>query len=389
MAFDAAQILRQTYAAGAEAAKMREMAEAPRVSAPEVQRGELMGTAFAVEADPMAELMDSMEELSFQFEEKATKRAAERKLGEMQGPRSALVRAVESWLAVMPDMPGRDFLVRILRNLRNSFATGAPLSERELLRELARGSTDPSHQFAMLDMLEQAFGEGEDMIRALVRQAKVILAEEKGAEIRAGINLAEEVNARATTPEEMRELRDMYRSEVVGFTKPQDCFRSLLAARGAGGLKDAIDFLIAGCGADLKSATPSIETAALGRILTDLQCVSVLQTVLDALTALGRRMDREFGEKCLLDGEQMSGRVLDFTEQAFVASPGVAAFISDCGIRSLFARMDFARELTGLFRKLSPRLFERDGDRQKLVDAAQEHLDELISEENGGEGGAS
>ena len=389
MAFDAAQILRQTYAAGAEAAKMREMAEAPRVSAPEVQRGELMGTAFAVEADPMAELMDSMEELSFQFEEKAAKRAAERKLGEMQGPRSALVRAVESWLAVMPDMPGRDFLVRILRNLRNSFATGAPLSERELLRELARGSTDPSHQFAMLDMLEQAFGEGEDAIRALVRQAKAILAEEKGAEIRAGINLAEEVNARATTPEEMRELRDMYRSEVVGFTKPQDCFRSLLAARGAGGLKDAIDFLIAGCGADLKSATPSIETAALGRILTDLQCVSVLQTVLDALTALGRRMDREFGEKCLLDGEQMSGRVLDFTEQAFVASPGVAAFISDCGIRSLFARMDFARELTGLFRKLSPRLFERDGDRQKLVDAAQEHLDELISEENGGEGGAS
>ena len=44
MAFDAAQILRQTYAAGAEAAKLREMAEPPRVSAPEVQRGVLMGT---------------------------------------------------------------------------------------------------------------------------------------------------------------------------------------------------------------------------------------------------------------------------------------------------------------------------------------------------------
>ena len=66
-----------------------------------------------------------------------------------------------------------------------------------------------------------------------------MLTAEKGAEIRAGINLAEEVNARATTPEEMRELRDMYRSEVVGFTKPQDCFRSLLAARGADGLKAA------------------------------------------------------------------------------------------------------------------------------------------------------
>ena len=389
MAFDAAQILRQTYAAGAEAAQMRELAEPVRVLAPAVERGELMGTAFAVETDPMAELMDSMEELSFQFEEKTAKRVADRKLGEMQGPRSALIRSVESWMAVMPDMPGRDTLVRILRNVRNSFATGAPLSERELLKELSRGSTDPSHQFAMLDILEQAFGEDEAAMRMLVRQTKAMLAEEKGPDIRAGINLAEEVNARATTPEEMRDLRDMYRSEVVGFTKPQECFRSLLAARGAEGLKDAIEFLIAGCGADLKASSPSMEAAALGRILTDLQCVQVLQTVLDALTALGKRMDKQFGEKCLLDGEQMTGRVLDFTEQAFVVPPGIAAFIADCGLKALLARMDFARELTELFRKLSPRLFAREGDRQKLVDAAQEHLDELITAENEAEGGAS
>ena len=389
MAFDAAQILRQTYAAGAEAAKLREMAEPPRVSAPEVQRGEMMGTSFVMEADPMAELMDSMEELSFQFEEKTAKRVADRKLGEMQGSRSALVRAVESWMAMMPDIPGRNFLAQVLRNMRSSFASGQPLDERDLLKMLARGSTDPSHQFAMLDILEQAFGDGEGAMLDLVRRAKAMLAEERGPEIRAGINLAEEVNSRATTPEEMRELRDMYRSEVIGFEKPQECFRSLLAARGAEGLKDAIDFLIAGCGADLKSGAPSLEAVALGRILTDLQCVSVLQTLLEAMTALGVRMDRQFGEKCLLDGEQMTGRILDFTEQSFVVPPGIAAFISDCGIRQLLSRMDFARELTGLFRKLSPRLFEREGDRQKLVDAAQEHLDELITEENDSMGGAA
>ena len=389
MAFDAAQILRQTYAAGAEAAKLREMAEPPRVSAPEVHRGELMGTSFVLEEDPLAELMDSMEELSFQFEEKTSKRVAERKLGEMQGPRSALARAVESWMAVMPDMPGRSFLTRVLRNIRSSFASGDVPDARDILKALARGSTDPSHQFAMLDILEQAFGEGEGAMLELVRRAKAMLAAERGPEIRAGINLAEEVNARATTPEEMRDLRDMYRSEVVGFTKPQECFRSLLASRGADGLRDAIDFLIAGCGADLKSSSPSLEAAALGRIMTDLKCVQVLQTVLDALTALGKRMGTQFGETCLLDGEQMTGRVLDFTEQSFVAPPGIAAFISDCGMKALLARMDFARELTELFRRLSPRLFEREGDRLRLVDAAQEHLDDLITEENSAEGGAS
>ncbi len=382
MAFDAAQILRQTYAAGAEAAQMREMAEAATIQQPSVQRGEIMGTAFTVEADPAAELMDSMEELSFQFEEKETKRAGERKLGEMQGPRSAMVKAVESWMAMMPDMPGRDFLAKMMRFVRSQFASGQGVSPQELLKELSRGSTDPSHQFAMLDILEQAFGEQEEPMRALVRQAKAELSQAKGAEIRAGINLSEEVNARATTPEEMRELRDMYRGEVVGFTKPQECFRSLLATRGAAALKDAIDFLIAGCGADLRSSSPSLEAAALGRILTDLQCVQVLQTVLDALTALGKRLDKQFGDKPLLTGEQMSGRILDFTEQAFVTSSGIASFIADCGARKLLAKMDFARELTSLFRKLSPRLFEREGDRQRLVDATQEHLDDLISQEN-------
>ena len=359
------------------------MSELMRQTEPQaVARGELMGTAVVVEADPMAELMDSMEELSFQFEEKTAKRVGERRLGEMQGPRSALIKAIENWMSMMPDMPGRDFITRLARGLRSASAAGNLPDARELLKELARGSTDPSHQFAMLDILEQAFGAGEEELAALVRQAKATLAEAKGPEIRAGINLAEEINARATTPEEMQDLRDMYRSEVVGFTKPQDCFRSLLAARGPGHLSEAISFLIAGCGKDLSSAAPSLEAAALGRILTDLGCVQSLQTVLEEFTKLAARMGREFGENCLLNGEQMTGRVVDLTEQAFVAAGAIAAFEGECGIMKLIARMDFARELTRLFRRLSPRLFAKEGDRQQLVDAAQEHLDGLIAEAN-------
>ena len=207
MALDAAQILRQTYAAGAERIDVSELMRQTEPQA--IARGELMGTAVVVEADPMAELMDSMEELSFQFEEKAAKRVGERRLGEMQGPRSALIKAIENWVSMMPDMPGRDFITRLARGLRSSAAAGNIPDARELIKELARGSTDPSHQFAMLDILEQAFDAGEEELAALVRQAKVTLTEEKGPEIRAGINLAEEINARATTPEQMQELRDM------------------------------------------------------------------------------------------------------------------------------------------------------------------------------------
>jgi type III secretion regulator YopN/LcrE/InvE/MxiC len=382
MAFDTAQILRQTYAAGAEAMQMREMAEAQRPAPVEVQRGELMGTAAVVENDPLAELMDSMEELSFQFEEKAAKKTAERKMGAMQGSQSAFIRAVEAWNAMMPDMPNQEQLKKLIQTCRQMNSAGIRQSVDGLLKELARESTDPSHQFAMLDLMEQMLGEGEIELRDLIRQARTQLMAEKGPEIKAGINLAEEVNARATTPDEMQSLRDLYRSEVVGFTKVQDCFRSLLAARGAGGLSDAIAFLIAGCGKDLASSSPSMEKAELGRILTDLQCVQVLQTVMDKLSQLSARMGVQFGEPCLLNGEQLTGQVLEFTEQAFVSSTTIAHLVGECGMQQLLSQMDFTRELTRIFRQLSPRLFAKEGDRQRMVDAAQEHLDLLITREN-------
>ena len=382
MAFDAAQILRQTYAAGAEAAQMAQSLSRPEPAAVQVQRGELNGTTFVVESDPMAELQDSMEELSFQFEEKTAKKLADRKMGPMQGLRSSFIKALEAWNAMMPDMPGRERIQKFMQDIREMVRSGRQPDADGLLRGLARESTDPSHQFAMLDILEQMLGEGESELRELVRQARSQLMEAKGAEIKAGINLAEEVNARASTPGEMQELRDMYRSEVIGFTKPQDCFRSLMANRGPGALQDAISFLIAGCGADLKSSSPSMESAALGRILTDLGCVQTLQTVLESLIQLGARMGREFGEPCLLNGEQLTGRILDLTEQAYVAAAAIANLVGDCGMRKLLAQMDFSRELTRLFRKLSPRLFSKEGDRQRLVEAAQEHLDGLIAEEN-------
>ena len=75
----------------------------------------------------------------------------------------------------------------------------------------------------------------------------------------------------------------------------------------------------------------------------------------------------------------MTGRVLDFTGQAFVTAPGIGAFVGETGVQALLARMDFTRELVALFRRLSPRLFGKETDRQKLVDAAQEHLDGLVS----------
>ena len=386
MPLDAAQILRHAistqYDVAARQGEALDRAAQSAAAAPAAETGRAMGVALTVEVDPTADLMDSMEELTAQFEEKSLKKLADRKLGEAQGPRSSFLRALEAWAKVLPDMPGRDQLDRILRQARLARAGGQPMSADALLRELGRASTDATHQFALLDLLEQMLGESEGDLAQLVKDARAQLMAEKGPDVKAGLNLAQEVNARAAAPEEMQGLRDLYRSEVLGFTKPQDCFRSLLDARGPEGLKGAISFLLAGCGADLAASNPSMDPVELRRILLDLQCVDVLQTVLGDLDKLGARMQAQFGEACRLTGEQMTGRVLDFTEQAFVTAPGIGAFVGEAGLQALLAQMDFTRELVALFRRLSPRLFGKETDRQKLVDAAQEHLDGLVSLED-------
>ncbi len=381
MSFDAARYLRNTVRLDRADLMMPHITEqaAPAEAA---QVGSLGGMRIEMMHDPASELQDSMEELSMQFEEKATKKLADRKLGQARSRSTAYTQALDAWMRTLPDMPDRQKLEQLMRHLRQAAQSGN-LPDAGGLRDLLAGlSKDPSHQFAMLDILEQALGPEEEGLRTLLTRTRESLLQERGSEIRAGINLASEVNARATTPEEMNALRGLYRSEILGFTSPQDCFRSILASRGAGALKAAIEFLRAGCGADLASEAPSRDPVALRRVLGDLQCVQVLQTVLETLEALSVRMGREFGLKLLMDGEAMTGQVLGFTEKSGVYPDELAAFEKACGIDPLLARMDFARELLGIFRKLSPRLFELEDDRLRLIEAAEEHLDGIISEEN-------
>lgn len=380
MSFDSAQFLRNPIRMDRADLMMPNISAETAPST--IEKGSLGGLEFAVVQDPSAELQDSMEELSMMFEEKSAKKLADRKLGEARGRRSPYVESLNAWLKAMPDMPGKEKVDELLRMLRQAAQEGKLPSPGELKEQLTRLSKDPSHQFAMLDVLEQAIGLDEDEVRSLLSSTRGNLMAERGSDIKAGINLATEVNARATTPEEMSDLRNLYRSEILGFTSPQDCFRSILSSRGPGSLSAAIEFLRAGCGADLSADEPSRDPVALRRILLDLQCVQVLQTVLDSMSSLSSRMFKEFGLTLRQNSEAMTGRIISYTERGSVNENELSQFESDCGIEKLLARMDFARELVGIFRKLSSRLFDLEDDRLRLIEVAEEHLDGIISEEN-------
>lgn len=374
---DAAQITRQSLqSSGYEALRDSMDATAAQQTAQTTQTGSAMGLSLETIADPTADLMDSMEELTAQFEEKTLKDVGQRKLGKTRmGAGAAFVKAIEEWQKQFSDLPNKEFLGRVLKQFKQG-QTGPG----DLLKQLGRGSGDPSHQFAMLDILEKAVG-GDGKLEGVVREAKRMLEAEKGAEVRAGINIAQEVNARAKTPEEMKDLRDLYRGETIGFKNPQHCFRSLVESRGAERLGESVDFLTKSCGIDLQNPSPSQSPEELRRILVDLQCVNVLKSMLDSCEGLTRKIPRLFQETSLLNGLALAGKVADLTEDPFPSADSFASLQGSCGFAKRETKIYFNTQLMDVMRSLSPRLFAEDGDRFKLLDAAQEHLDSLIKEE--------
>ena len=347
----------------------------------EVQTGSVLGMDLEVMDDVSSELMDSMEELSAMFEEQTLREVAQRKLGRSrEAPSAAFVKAIGEWMSQFTDLPGKAFLSRILQQLRQPNVTR--MTPKELLKALARGSGDPSHQYAMLDILEKALGgRGEERLARLVGEAKRLLEGEKGAEVRAGINIAKEVNARAKTPEQMQDLRNLYRRETLGFKSPQDCFRSLLASRGPARLGESLDFLVKSCGIDLHNPSPSQSPEELRRILLDLQCVDVLKAMLERCDGLVGKMPALYGETSLLNGQQLAEQLTNLTEAPFPAAEDFASLLLSCGFAQLVAKIYFNTQLLELVRTFSPRLFAEDGDRFKLIDAAQENLDGLVKTE--------
>ena len=375
---NSAQIMRQTMQTGLYDPLQGGVYSAQKAAAAPVERSQAMGYAVEVMSDPMQELEDAMEELSFQFEEKAMKKLGDRKLGEQATRSLRMIEAIQKWQQVMPDMPGREFLERLLNQLRAQTKGGQLPTAQNLLNQLKEGSGDPSHLFAMLEVLESALGSNETELKELLAQAKQVLQEQEGASLRAGINIADEVKAWAESAEQMQELRDLYRGEVLGFKNPQACFRSLLSARGAEKLSESIDFLVKSCGVDLHSPSPSQSSEALARVLGDLQCVNVLTAVLDKFNNLAMHLTRAFGSACALNAEALTGKLLDLTEMPFVTASNIRSFVGSCDLMSLLAQVYFCTDLATIVRSLSSRLFETEDQRLKLVDAVQEHLDELV-----------
>lgn len=342
------------------------------------------GVTFVVEEASAQELQTARDDLSLRFVEREMPPIDGHKLGDRLDARQVYFAAVDKWQKVLPDVPEGAYGENLLSQLRSMRDGGILPNTRDFLKRLAEGSSDPSVQYAILETLSFLLEAGDKDIKVLLEDARRTLLAKNGVEIRAGINIAETVNAQTKDPVEMQELRDLYRAEVDGFKSPQDCFSSLMASRGPGRMGEALDFLIAGAGVDIRSANPSRDPVELGRILNDLKNVQMIKSAYDEMAKLLERMAAQFGETPAVDAEKATGMLMDATRALSLSKEGVQAFVEGLGVKGLQAKYDCTRGFLGVMQRLPDGIFAGgNAGRFGFETAIRSLLDDLTAEMEG------
>ena len=353
-----------------------------------VDSGTVNGVKFYCDEVPDAKVMNALDEVSRLFADRVTKPVGGHQIGEKLTAEQQYFTAVDSWKKVFPEMPGDAQIEARLRELRqqvhdNTLVLNADL----LLRLVAEMSAGAGVSYAVLQSMKAMLDPGEVALSALIDEALATLMRTSGRQILTEVNIHEAVNKAATTPEDLQKLRDLYKSEVDGFTTPQECYKSLVKERGALRLWESLDFLTESLGQDLQSQLPSRDKEMLGDILTKLKQASILRTVCEELSQLVSRMSKEYGERPVQSPEELTGVLLQMVQSGAATKEAVAAFLDQMGIQGLAARNYCCLAFQGLLRRMSSGAFTKESDRIGFVDASQELMDDMVAELEEGEDG--
>ena len=242
----------------------------------------------------MSMISDASEELTFVHSETQSKRLAERKSTTRKGGLDeAAMELYQKFMQSVPDMGSADKLSSLLESIKK----GKP-SPDELRQQLGEQYEDVSHQFAALEFLEEVLTQQkapEEQL-ATVREARRQLEQERGPEIRAGLNVALEAHRFSEQGVgSSQELRDLYRDTVLKFEDAEQAFESILSQYGREKFADAAEFLIRGIGHDLEAMGPSRDKEELHAINRGLKSVQHARNLYIAFDDLLGKMQKQFG----------------------------------------------------------------------------------------------
>jgi type III secretion protein W len=341
------------------------------------QSGSWRGETLSVQKSTASLLADAAEELTFaQAEREEEKEISERRIHGAGPTTIPQIQEIMEYLDQMGEPNDQAKLQELTAKLAAAGGAGAGEAAAALFGDVSKQFLALSHA------LHHFEGEGADPeAAAAIREALEDLHDDRGPEIRAGLNSAGAAQAFAEGDTAQADsFRECYRETVLGREALGETFNSVLQRFGADDVSRSIGFLVRAAGDDLAARGPSTAPAELKSIMEDLYQLEVLATVLDGCNDIAAAMQRDFSVTSVNPGALMQ-KLVGLTGERWLTSDRVSALPRDMGIFDPEAAVSFLTRVKGVVRDLPLKVFNDPESRNKLMSVTQEALDLAIEEE--------
>ena len=326
-------------------------------------------------------IADAAEELTFSASETVEKKLSSRKASKGKGSRiSEAVKKAEFYLKQLPDLGSPEKLQQFLEHLKRM----GDNSPSALRRESRRFFDDPSHGYAALsyakDMLEEEGG--HHALRASLDATLEQEIEEHGEEIRAGLNITVTAAKYSETGlGETGELRRFYRDNILEYKGLTGLFEQIKLRASGKNFKEITAFMMEALGADLAAQGPSVDPARLKQVLDDLYGIELLKNNELEMERICSTMERIFSRRPALSPEELAKELFSLKEFHWVSPSKVETVVDKCGFGDIEENIFFLREFLETARSLPSKAYGEGEERNRLLDAIQQALDNAIERE--------
>jgi type III secretion protein W len=268
-----------------------------------------------------------------------------------------------------------------LRDLRNRLHANQTVEETLEAVQSEEFFPDPTLADEALEYLER---ETEGSLQATIRQARILLNEQKGREIIAGRNVdmvaksfyKKGIGSSAT------QLRDLYR-DITGNPREHNVlFEELSQRYEFDQLKLVIAFLLKGLAYDSKSKGPSIQQAELIRLMTDTRNLQSILWVyfffrsrLKLIRSLYKRYGRAYSKS--LTFEKLAREFISIVEERYPSIMKILKHLERIEVIDEFEQMIILSQYRDAVREVAPRIYKSVRHRQDLFSMIVESLTEL------------
>ncbi|QYM95768.1 YopN family type III secretion system gatekeeper subunit [Dickeya ananatis] len=270
--------------------------------------------AKASEARPSHDkaLNDAMEEVTASFGEQVERKSKALSRRQISQPQSRMLANIErieklTELFQLLENPKHPTLDQQIRQMQALLQQSAPPTVDAILQ--AAGGDAARSDIVLRHVLSQAQQQQDAALTQAASQSLTQLQQEKGPEVRAGLNTAAAISLFSTDPNQKQALRELYYQRIVHQQSPAALLDALLERFDAQHFAAGLRTLQRALAADIASLAPSISKTALSRMLSNLNDSRQLSHTLSASQSLLARLASRMPE-CTLNAVELTRRLI-------------------------------------------------------------------------------